>query len=136
MNKLSVLFISISLFASSAYANSPNYVISAQNDINKALLSDADNWICKSMKSSKSDKWTIGCFPDIPKSTPFFLFAVIEQNTVINPPYNYKITAVNGSASRNKSMPALKPFKIEREFSKDVDSGAMFAAYQAEYFKQ
>ncbi|MBD5391877.1 hypothetical protein HDR66_03670 [bacterium] len=99
--------------------NSPTYVQSAKTDVGNAIVANVirnTHFKCFSIQDEPTQVWTMACFMDNDSNpSPILLYAIYEQPTNINPPFAYRLVALNGKAIQYADIPALRMFKIERE---------------------
>jgi hypothetical protein len=117
-------------------ANTPSYVKSAAIDISSAVIANIirDPYFeCGKLFSVKSNSWTIGCSLPEENPSPFLLFEVREEPESTNPPFTYKLVAVNGKAKQYAENKALRMFQIDNNSPSSVDIDEMMAHYTARF---
>jgi len=101
--------------------STPEFVINAKNDVGTALEANVyktPDFKCESIPANDG-MWSMGCFIHEEKPGPFLLFAVVQNNE--NPPFDYKLYAVNGKAKQLAVTPPLQMFKIDVENNMNTD---------------
>ncbi|MFK8256868.1 hypothetical protein ACFL9S_03685 [Erwinia sp. AnSW2-5] len=101
--------------------NTPEYVKNAKSDVGAALVANVyknPDFKCESIPANDG-MWSMGCFIHEEKPGPFLLFAVVQNNE--NPPFDYKLFAVNGKAKQLAETPSLQMFKIDVQNNMNTD---------------
>ncbi|WP_145537998.1 hypothetical protein [Yersinia alsatica] len=110
----------------------PEYVISAASDVSTTIMANMirnPDFACKTIYDETTENWTLGCFIPVKNPSPFLLFKVIEDKDKTNPPFDYKLTAINGKAKQYAENSALRMFKIDTKSLSDIDIDKMMKAY-------
>ena len=134
---LPVIFMLVACDSSSG-DDSPRYVKSAKSDLESALVANIfkdPNFTCQSIPAN-NDSWSIGCFERVKKPSVFLLFAVYEDAGKANPPFIYKLYAVNGKARQYANSEALRMFKIDTDNKITTDIPAVIDAYINKFVEQ
>lgn len=117
----------------------PEYVTSAASDVRDAVVANMirnPDFNCNSIKDEITNNWTIGCFRPEKNPSPFLLFKVVEDKDKTNPPFDYKLTAINGKAKQYSENSALRMFKIDTKSLSDINIDKMIKAYIDKFVTQ
>ncbi|MGG4625156.1 hypothetical protein ACLPHD_12410 [Serratia odorifera] len=118
--------------------NVPRYVTDAQNDVRNAIIANVlktPDFKCNSILAS-DEIWTMGCFIHEANPMPFLLFVVYKDTEKSNPPFEYKLIAVNGKAKQFASNSALKMFRIDTETKVNMDIDSAINLYIDRFVKK
>lgn len=131
---LTSLFFSV-LYSTICLADDkPEFVKDAEYDISTAVIANIiqdPNFTCQSLETSENI-WTMGCFLRVKNPTPFLAFIVAQDDGETNPPFKYKLYAINGKAKQYATNPALSMFKIDHKNNIQTD----LIKLQNEYIKR
>ncbi|CNI39384.1 hypothetical protein HB991_09235 [Yersinia mollaretii] len=114
----------------------PEYVTSAASNVSDAIVANMirnPDFNCNSIYDEITNNWTIGCFIPEKNPSPFLLFKVTEDKDKTNPPFNYKLVAINGKAKQYAENKALRMFKIDTKSQSDINIDQMISAYTAKF---
>ncbi|KFK95017.1 MULTISPECIES: hypothetical protein [unclassified Serratia (in: enterobacteria)] len=115
-------------------SGTPSYVKNAASDIESAIIANVirnSDFQCGKLLDEKENVWTIGCSLPERNPSPFLLFEVREDHEGTNPPFKYKLVAVNGKAKQYAENNALRMFKIDTKSSSDINIDEMMGRYTA-----
>lgn len=116
----------------------PDFVTSAQRDVGNAVVANLiqnPDFKCKSILANDGI-WTMGCFIQESNPMPFLLFVVSEDDENSNPPFEYKLIAVNGKAKQYAENSALKMFKIDTKTKVNMDIESAIKLYVDKFVKK
>lgn len=130
---------SASIFSGAAVARPsiPDFVESAKSDVGTALMANVFRRVdfsCEALQT-KDKTWTLGCFVHEKNPMPFLLFTVTPDPEKTNPPFDYKVHALNGKAKQYASNDALQMFKIDEVYNNSIDISAMRDEYADTFVK-
>ncbi|WP_288476631.1 hypothetical protein [uncultured Pantoea sp.] len=140
MNKKTLAIVAFfSFFSGAATADSsvPDYVESAKSDVSSALIANIfkrADFRCEALQA-KDKTWTLGCFVHEKNPMPFLLFTVTPDPEKTNPPFDYKVHALNGKAKQYAGKDALRMFKIDEVYNNSIDISAMRDEYADTFVK-
>ncbi|WP_152560728.1 hypothetical protein [Pantoea sp. NGS-ED-1003] len=140
MNKITLAIIVFSCFisgAATAESGAPDYVKSAKSDVGSALMANIfkrADFSCEALQA-KDKTWTLGCFVHEKNPMPFLLFTVTPDPEKTNPPFDYKVHALNGKAKQYASNDALQMFKIDEVYNNVIDISALRDEYVETFVK-
>lgn len=137
--KILAAAVSASIFAGAAAAHQkiPDFVESAKADVGTALMANVfkrADFSCEALQA-KDKTWTLGCFVHEKNPMPFLLFTVTLDPEKTNPPFDYKVHALNGKAKQYASNDALQMFKIDEVYNNSIDISAMRDEYAGTFVK-
>lgn len=102
----------------------PEYVNDAKSDLRNAIISNLirnPDFECNSLMLSQQVYWFIGCFIPDKNPMPFLLFEVHSDPSESNPPFKYRLVAINGKAKQYADNPALRFLKVDTTVNSSVD---------------
>jgi hypothetical protein len=114
----------------------PSYVSEASRDLENTIIAKVIKNIkleCHSLYSNGESAWTIGCFIPDKNPVPFLLYKVEEDVVQTNPPFTYKLTALNGKAKQYSEHKDMRFFKIDTSYNTRADIGSLIADYVNSY---
>lgn len=120
--KRSFIFSFASIFCLTGCDDTPSYVQNAKSDLTAAIVANIFNnpyFGCESLQ--ENNDWYIGCFEKTSNPNPFLLFSVKEDESKTNPPFIYRLQAINGKAKQYANHAALKMFEINDEANNSID---------------
>lgn len=137
--KILVAIASACIFSGAAVASQsiPDFVESAKSDVGTALMANVfkrADFSCEALQA-KDKTWTLGCFVHEKNPMPFLLFTVTPDPEKTNPPFYYKVHALNGKAKQYASNDALRMFKIDEIYNNAIDISAMRDEYAETFVK-
>lgn len=137
--KILVAIASASIFSWAAVASPsiPDFIESAKSDVGTALMANVfkrADFSCEALQA-KDKTWTLGCFVHEKNPMPFLLFTVTPDPEKTNPPFDYKVHALNGKAKQYASNDALQIFKIDEVYNNAIDISAMRDEYADTFVK-
>lgn len=102
----------------------PDYVKDAKSDLRNAILANIirnPDFTCHSLYVDSESRWSIGCFEPSDKPMPFLLYEVKEDASGSNPPFKYKLIAINGKAKQYAENANLRFLKIDTTVNSSMD---------------
>lgn len=116
--------------------DSPSFVQNAKSDLTSAIVANIfsnPDFGCESLQ--EGNDWVIGCFEKTSDPNPFLLFSVEEDGSKSNPPFTYKLHAVNGKAKQYANHAALRMFKIGDEVNSSLNVESIRKEFIEKYSK-
>lgn len=113
----------------------PNFVTNAKDDFESALIANVfkrPDFKCHALQA-EDKTWTMGCFLQQKNPIPFLLFTVTPDPDKSNPPFDYKVHALNGKAKQYAKNEALRMFKVDEVFNNKIDIGKTQDAYVSKF---
>ncbi|EGZ6270373.1 TPA: hypothetical protein ACIT4B_003916 [Salmonella enterica subsp. enterica serovar Java] len=102
----------------------PDYVQDAKSNLGNAILANIirnPDFKCHSLFLDSLSQWALGCFEPTEHPLPFLLYEVREDTSGDNPPFKYKLIAINGKAKQYAENPSLRFLKIATKTNSDID---------------
>lgn len=124
---LSALALSACLTNLSFADDKPDFIKSAESDISTAVIANIikdPDFTCQGLKTNENI-WLMGCFLRVKDPNPFLAFVVAPDDGKANPPFKYKLYAINGKAKQYAENPALRMFKIDTKNNIQTDLSMM-----------
>ncbi|EGF6474085.1 hypothetical protein LJ928_004438 [Salmonella enterica] len=102
----------------------PEYVKDAKSDLGNAILANIirnPDFKCRDLWNDTASQWYIGCFEPSEHPVPFLLYEVNEDSSGANPPFKYKLTAINGKAKQYAENKSLRFLKIDTQENSTIN---------------
>lgn len=139
MNKTLIAILTVLSLTSGAVKSAeteiPDFVDNAKGDIGSALIANVfkrSDFDCEALQA-EDKTWTLGCFFHEKDPAPFLLFTVTPDPDQSNPPFIYKVHALNGKAKQYSRNEALRIFKIDEVYNNAINIGQMRDMYVSKF---
>lgn len=109
---------------SSQVDETPEYVKDAKSDLGNAILANIirnPDFKCQELWNDAASQWYIGCFEPSEHPVPFLLYEVNEDSSGANPPFKYKLIAINGKAKQYAENKSLRFLKIDTKVNSTIN---------------